>query len=120
MCWFLCPPPPAERPSPPQNLVHQDQNKSSVQLSWETPLTNGGSMITGYIIQRCEEGTDKWLRCNARLCPDLFYKVRVQIQQEDERLAASKLHPGHASLWVILQCFQNKSPLVSLAVKKNL
>lgn len=32
-------------------------------------------MITGYIIERCEDGTDKWLRCNARLCPDLFYKV---------------------------------------------
>lgn len=57
------------------NLAWQDQNKNSVQLSWETPLNNGGSMITGYIIERCEDGTDKWLRCNARLCPDLFYKV---------------------------------------------
>lgn len=65
----------AEPPSPPLNLAWQDQNKSSVQLTWETPLRNGGSMITGYIIERCEDGTDKWLRCNARLCPDLFYKV---------------------------------------------
>lgn len=32
-------------------------------------------MITGYIIQKCEDGTDKWLRCNARLCQDLHYKV---------------------------------------------
>uniref|UniRef100_A0A3B3BZB8 Immunoglobulin superfamily member 22 n=1 Tax=Oryzias melastigma TaxID=30732 RepID=A0A3B3BZB8_ORYME len=63
-------------PSPPQNLSWSDQNKSSVQLTWETPMKNGGSMITGYIIERCEDGTDKWLRCNARLCPDLFYKVR--------------------------------------------
>lgn len=66
---------PTEPPTPPQNLVPQDQNKSSLQLSWETPLRNGGSMITGYIIERCEDGTDKWLRCNARLCPDLLYKV---------------------------------------------
>jgi len=65
----------AERPSPPLNLSWEDQNKNSVQLSWETPLKNGGSTITGYIIERCEDGTDKWLRCNARLCPDLFYKV---------------------------------------------
>lgn len=47
-----------------------------MQLTWETPLKNGGSIITGYIIERCEEGTNKWLRCNARLCPDLFYKVQ--------------------------------------------
>lgn len=33
-------------------------------------------MITGYIIERCEDSTDKWLRCNARLCPDLSYRVR--------------------------------------------
>lgn len=38
-------------------------------------MSNGGSMITGYIIEKCDEGTDKWLRCNARLCPDLFYRV---------------------------------------------
>ncbi|XP_010772394.1 titin-like, partial [Notothenia coriiceps] len=66
---------PIERPSVPLNLVSQDQNKNSVQLSWETPLRNGGSTITGYIIQRCEEGTDKWMRCNTRLCPDLCYNV---------------------------------------------
>lgn len=35
-------------------------------------------MITGYIVERCEDGTDKWLRCNARLCPDLFYKVGLK------------------------------------------
>lgn len=33
-------------------------------------------MITGYIIEKCDDGTDKWLRCNARLCPDLSYRVR--------------------------------------------
>lgn len=60
------------------NLVHSEQNKNSVQLSWETPLKNGGSMITGYIIERCEDGTNKWLRCNARLCQDLCYKVGIQ------------------------------------------
>ncbi len=32
-------------------------------------------MITGYIIEKCEDGSDKWLRCNARLCPDLYYRV---------------------------------------------
>lgn len=82
--------PPAERPSPPQNLSWQDQNKNSVQLTWETPLKNGGSMITGYIIERCEDATDKWLRCNARLCPDLFYKVPRPLMLKAPRLFQSK------------------------------
>uniref|UniRef100_A0A8C4X880 Titin n=1 Tax=Erpetoichthys calabaricus TaxID=27687 RepID=A0A8C4X880_ERPCA len=62
-------------PSPPLNFNYSNQTRSSVELTWETPLSDGGSQITGYIIERCEEGTDKWLRCNARLCPDLTYKV---------------------------------------------
>lgn len=66
-----------ERPSPPLNLTHSEQTKDSCLLTWETPLKNGGTPITGYIVERCEEGTDKWLRCNARLCPDLLYRVSV-------------------------------------------
>uniref|UniRef100_A0A673JKN7 Titin n=1 Tax=Sinocyclocheilus rhinocerous TaxID=307959 RepID=A0A673JKN7_9TELE len=62
-------------PSPPLNLTHSEQTKDSCLLTWETPLKNGGTTITGYIIERCEEGTDKWLRCNARLCQDLLYRV---------------------------------------------
>lgn len=66
----------AERPSPPLNLNFSDQTKAAVTLTWETPTSNGGSMITGYIIEKCDDGTDKWLRCNARLCPDLSYRVQ--------------------------------------------
>lgn len=52
-------------------------------------------MITGYIIEKCEDGTDKWLRCNARLCPDLSYRVfnatlplksRLIFKYEDSRM----------------------------------
>lgn len=66
----------SERPSPPLNLNFNDQIKTAVTLTWETPVSNGGSMITGYIIEKCDDSTDKWLRCNARLCPDLSYRVR--------------------------------------------
>lgn len=64
-----------ERPSAPLNLNFSDQIRTAVTLTWETPMSNGGSMITGYIIEKCDDGTDKWLRCNARLCPDLSYRV---------------------------------------------
>lgn len=68
---------PADRPSPPLNLNFCDQVSTAVTLTWETPISNGGSMITGYIIEKCDEGTEKWLRSNARLCPDLSYRVHT-------------------------------------------
>lgn len=67
-----------ERPSPPLNFNYTHPKRDSVQLAWDIPLSNGGSMITGYIIEKCEDGTSNWLRCNARLCPDLYYRVRMR------------------------------------------
>lgn len=64
-----------ERPSAPLNFNYTHPKRDSVQLAWDIPLSNGGSMITGYIIEKCEDGTSNWLRCNARLCPDLYYRV---------------------------------------------
>lgn len=72
----------SERPSPPINLDHSDQTKTSVQLTWEPPLKDGGSPILGYIIERQEEGTDKWIRCNPKLVPALTFKVRCLIDQQ--------------------------------------
>lgn len=53
-------------------------------------------MITGYIIEKCEEGSDKWLRCNARLCPDLSYRVRSL--PEDTTIIQLQLHGDHILL----------------------
>lgn len=63
------------RPSPPVNLNSSDQTQSSVQLTWEPPLKDGGSPVLGYVIERCEEGEDNWIRCNKKLVPELTYKV---------------------------------------------
>lgn len=64
-----------ERPSPPVNLNSSNQTQSSVQLTWEPPLDDGGSPILGYIIERREEGKDNWIRCNMKPVPELTYKV---------------------------------------------
>lgn len=82
----------SEKPSPPINLDHSDQTKSSVKLTWEPPLKDGGSPILGYIIERREEGTDNWIRCNARLVPDLTYKVEWFIFNAKFRMYSQILH----------------------------
>uniref|UniRef100_A0A3B4H5G2 Titin n=1 Tax=Pundamilia nyererei TaxID=303518 RepID=A0A3B4H5G2_9CICH len=43
-----------DTPSAPQNFTVKELKKDSVTLAWDTPLTDGGSKITNYIIEKRE------------------------------------------------------------------
>lgn len=38
--------------------------KNYADLKWEPPTSDGGSKITGYIVEKRESGTAMWVRCN--------------------------------------------------------
>lgn len=49
-----------EVPSVPADLQIVDVTKSTVTLKWEKPFYDGGSRLTGYIIEACKVGSDRW------------------------------------------------------------
>ena len=49
-----------EVPSVPLSLQMVDVTKSSVTLIWEKPVHDGGSRLTGYVIEACKVGLDRW------------------------------------------------------------
>lgn len=49
-----------EVPSVPMDLSIVDVTKSTVTLHWERPHHDGGSRLTGYIIEACKVGSDRW------------------------------------------------------------
>lgn len=49
-----------EVPSVPLDLQIVDVTKSSVTLRWDKPLHDGGSRLTGYNIEACKVGSDRW------------------------------------------------------------
>src|SRR5207245_3169535 len=47
-------------PSPPSGLAHTAVSPSQISLSWAPPPDNGGSAITGYMIERSANGGSTW------------------------------------------------------------
>uniref|UniRef100_A0A8C7YJ26 Titin n=1 Tax=Oryzias sinensis TaxID=183150 RepID=A0A8C7YJ26_9TELE len=61
-------------PSPPGKPQSYDLSEDSVTVGWTMPLADGGSQITGYLIERRHKG-GKWIRVNRIPCKDLRYRV---------------------------------------------
>jgi hypothetical protein len=38
-----------------------DHSESTITLAWSRPKTDGGDPISGYVIDKREKGTNKWL-----------------------------------------------------------
>lgn len=56
---FFCP----AVPDPPENLKWRDKSAKGIFLSWEPPKYDGGAPIKGYVVDKCQRGTDKWEPC---------------------------------------------------------
>lgn len=62
-------------PGSPKGLEVSDIKKDSMVLTWEAPSEDGGSPITGYIIEKHDKEGVKWTRCNRQRVTDLTFKV---------------------------------------------
>lgn len=51
-------------PGPPSRPEVIDVTHEGMTVTWQPPVDNGGSTIAGYIIERKEARSDRWLRIN--------------------------------------------------------
>lgn len=59
-------------PSHPSNLISKDLRKDSVVLSWNLPDCNGGSPITGYIVEKKESTKKSWVPVTSSCLQNTF------------------------------------------------
>uniref|UniRef100_A0A3B4TBD9 Titin n=1 Tax=Seriola dumerili TaxID=41447 RepID=A0A3B4TBD9_SERDU len=66
-----------------------DVSKESVSLAWAKPEQDGGSRITGYLVEALEKGQEKWVKCGVtksihltvsglRENAEYFFRVRAE------------------------------------------
>lgn len=72
-------------PMVPQKLDIVDITKSTVTLAWEKPLHDGGSRITGYVIEACRFGIDKWMKVATLKMTDFQHTI-VSLNEHEQYL----------------------------------
>ncbi|KAH9498302.1 hypothetical protein Btru_006487 [Bulinus truncatus] len=64
-----------EPPGPPTSLKASKVGPDYVTLEWKPPSEDGGSKITAYKIERCDEDGDNWVKVADVIGYDTSYKV---------------------------------------------
>uniref|UniRef100_A0A8C3S6J0 Titin n=1 Tax=Chelydra serpentina TaxID=8475 RepID=A0A8C3S6J0_CHESE len=53
----------SEPPYPPGKVTLVDVTRNTATITWEKPESDGGSKITGYIVEMQTKGSEKWSTC---------------------------------------------------------
>ncbi len=62
-------------PGPPKNVKTSKIGQDFVVLEWKAPVEDGGSKITNYKIEKCDDKSDDWVKVEEVKAYDLTYKV---------------------------------------------
>lgn len=55
-----------DTPAPPSMPRITDTTKHSISMTWTRPMYDGGSDVTGYVVEILEEGTEQWYRATTK------------------------------------------------------
>lgn len=66
-----------DKPGPPVGpLTPTEVTAHTVSLSWKPPQDNGGSEVTGYVVEKTEANYDMW-KVVPGYCPKTAFTVKV-------------------------------------------
>lgn len=70
-------------PLPPREPRVLRVGKTYVDLSWDPPASDGGSRVTGYIIEKKDSGSSVWVKCNDYNVQDTTFSVLNLGEKQD-------------------------------------
>ena len=87
-------------PGPPSNVRVSDIFADSCVVSWSPPMTDGGSPVLGYTLERRAHTAQSWAKVHPRLITDLSYQNTELVegmQYEYRVIAENKVGPSNPS-----------------------
>lgn len=89
-CFHFFQFPVVDVPGAPRNLQPTEVNKSSVTLTWEVPEQDGGSPVTGYIVERRQTTATRWTKAHKQTLTETVFTATdlVEMSEYEFRVAA--------------------------------
>lgn len=56
----------SDTPAPPSVPRIKDTTKHSISMTWTRPMYDGGSDVSGYVVEILEEGSEQWYRATTK------------------------------------------------------
>lgn len=87
-------------PAPPSNVRVTDIYADSCVVHWQAPVTDGGSPVLGYHVERRTRTTSSWSKISTRMVSDLSYHVGDLVEAmayEFRVVAENKVGPSNPS-----------------------
>jgi hypothetical protein len=89
-----------DEPGAPGRPEATDWDKDRVELKWTPPMNDGGSPVTGYVIEKREKGSPRWIKAVEIAGPECKGKVDnldEGVEYEFRVRAINEAGPGEAS-----------------------
>lgn len=90
---------PFDPPGAPGSPRGIDSSEDSITISWLKPRHDGGSPITGYVIEKRLISEDKWTKGSHALIPDLTYKVGGLIENHEYEFRVAAINAAGQGPW---------------------
>ncbi|KAL3313329.1 hypothetical protein Ciccas_008070, partial [Cichlidogyrus casuarinus] len=90
----------ATLPDAPRGLIIKDHDRDHIDLKWEAPRSDGGAPIQGYIVERKEPKSNRWVKITKSPVPGLEFTddaVRENKEYEYRVYAVNEAGPSEAS-----------------------
>ena len=86
-------------PGPPGTPRSLETSGDSITIAWSKPRNDGGSHITGYVVERRQFGEDKWVRASHSIVPDLTYRVINLTENHEYEFRVSAVNAAGQGPW---------------------
>lgn len=90
---------PFDPPGPPGTPRSIETSEDSITIQWTKPRNDGGSPVTGYVIEKRMITEDKWTKaCHAHV-PSLSFKVPSLIENHEYEFRVAAVNAAGQGLW---------------------